>query len=345
MGGTRDTGAGGRGDADNPGELDFGKSDIQRRPDPARANPLPPELREPPSAFPARPPARKKAKGQATVAQPRGTVKSIHYTLSYVVQNAGAGPRGALVLLHDLPGGAFSWDGVLPGLAASGRAIYAFDLLGYGQSERPWPSDTSNWGHADCLHFALRALGLTEITLVGIGVGGAVAQVLATRLYREQVARLVLLNSYAYQTAYAPNWPLPDMLKRHDPDLPRQTPLGQLLDELRKTLPQAAVNPLADARRNAYLDEWNSELGKEMLFQHIRLMRPDYTNSVSTNVELLEIPSLLLWGERDTVTPVALAERIARANPNARLQVVPNAGHLLLDDAPGAVASAIAGFI
>ncbi len=352
MSGTRDTGGeGNRGDTSGDtgnlrpaGELDFGKSDLQRQPDPERANPLPPELREPPSAFAPRPPARAKAKGAAAATLERGTVKSIHYRLSYAVQNGEAGPHGAIVLLHDLPGGAFSWDGVMPGLAGSGRAVYAFDLLGYGQSELPWPSDTSNWGHADCLQYALRALGLTDILLVGIGVGGAVAQVLATRLYRSGVARLVLINSYAYQTAYAPDWPLPDMLKRHDPDLPRQTKLDQLLGELRQALPQAAVKPLPAARVKMYLDEWNSELGKEMLFQHIRLMLPNYTNSVSTHVELLDIPLLLVWGERDTVTPVGLAERIARANPNARLQVVPNAGHLLLDDAPKAVASAIAGF-
>ena len=40
------------------------------------------------------------------------------------------------------------------------------------------------------------------------------AQVLATRLYRERVAQLVLIDSYAYEYAFAPNWPLPEMVKR-----------------------------------------------------------------------------------------------------------------------------------
>jgi pimeloyl-ACP methyl ester carboxylesterase len=178
-----------------------------------------------------------------------------------------------------------------------------------------------------------------------MGIGGAVAQVLATRLYREHVAQLVLINSYAYLHAYADNWPLPDMPKRHDPDLPRQTTLDQLMSDLRATLPQGAANPLPDARLRAYVDEWNSELGKEMLYQHIRLMLPNYTNSVSTNVKLLEIPLLLLWGEKDAVTPLALGQRIAAENPQARLQVVRGAGHLLLDDAAGAVASALGDFV
>ncbi len=333
-----------------PAGLGFGKADIQEQPNPAAANPLPPDLREPPSAFVGQPPARAGAtapkRQAATRTAPRGTVKSIHYTLSFMAQNDRAGPRGAIVLLHDLPGGAFAWESVLPGLSGTGRAVYAFDMLGYGQSEHPWPSDTSNWGHADCLHFALAALGLSEVTLVGVGLGGAVAQVLATRLYRTSVARLALINSYGYQLAYAPNWPMPDMLKRHDPDLPRQTPLDQMLSALRETLPKGAVNPLPAARLAAYTNEWNSELGKEMLFQHIRLMLPDYTNSVATNVELLEIPTLLVWGERDDVAPARMVgQRIARANRNATLKVVPGAGHMILDDAPGAVASAISDFV
>src|SRR5258708_1948903 len=129
MSGTRDTGGeGNRGDTSGDtgnlrpaGGPDFGKGGLQRQPDPGRANPLPPELREPPSAFAPRPPARAKAKGAAAATLERGTVKSIHYRLSYAVQNGEAGPHGAVVLLHDLPGGAFSWDGVRPALAWRGR--------------------------------------------------------------------------------------------------------------------------------------------------------------------------------------------------------------------------------
>ena len=88
----------------------------------------------------------------ATVQLPQhGTVTTIHYTLSFIQRNAEKGPRGAIVLLHDLPGGAFTWNDTLTLLSATGRAVYAFDLLGYGQSDRPWPSDTSIWGHADNL--------------------------------------------------------------------------------------------------------------------------------------------------------------------------------------------------
>ncbi|HST89958.1 MAG TPA: alpha/beta hydrolase [Ktedonobacterales bacterium] len=276
----------------------------------------------------------------------RGIVRTIHYNLSYIVHNAGAGPRGAIVLLHDLPGGAYVWAPLLDRLAGTGRAVYAFDLLGYGDSDHPWPSDTSIWGHADGLEYALAALRLTDIVLVGFGLGGAVAQVLASRLYYDRIARLVLINSYGYLHAYAPDWPLPEMTKRQDPEAPKHTKTDQALADLRKTVPLgSANNKLPAAALDAYVQMWNSEIGKELIFQHVRLMLPSYTNSVSSYLRTLEFPTLLIWGEADTVTPLdPLGRRMAREIPDNRLEVVPNAGHLILDDAPDAVARFVADF-
>ena len=290
--------------------------------------------------------AAARAKGAPVMPSDRGSVRTIHYSLSYVVRNASAGPDGAIVLLHDLPGGAFTWGDVLPQLEATGRAVYAFDMLGYGQSEHAWPSDTSIWGHADSLSYAFRALHLRDIVLVGFGLGGAVAQVLATRLYREYVAQLVLLDSYAYDYAFAPNWPLPEMVKRQDPEAPHHTPLDQLLSDLRATLPQGSAKPkfLAGSKLDAYVNEWNSEIGKELLFQHIRLMLPSYTNAGTAYMRKLEIPVLLIWGELDEVTPRALGERLYREVPGSRLEFIPGAGHLVLDDAPEAVGKLVGEF-
>lgn len=276
----------------------------------------------------------------------RGVVRTIHYNLSYIVRNAAAGPRGAIVLLHDLPGGAYVWAPLLDRLAGTGRAVYAFDLLGYGDSDHPWPSDTSIWGHGDGLDYALAALRLTDTVLVGLGLGGAVAQVLASRLSRDRIAKLVLINSYGYLHAYALDWPLPEMAKRQDPEAPKHTKRDQVLADLRKTLPLASANQkLPAAALDAYVNMWDSEIGKELLFQHVRLLLPAYTNSVSSYLRTLEFPTLLIWGEADTVTPLdTLGRRMAREIPDNRLEVVRGAGHLILDDAPGAVARLVADF-
>jgi pimeloyl-ACP methyl ester carboxylesterase len=281
-------------------------------------------------------------------ARDRHIAHVIHYNLSYILQGAEHGTDGAIVLLHDLPAGAFAWQNVLPQLAGANRAVYAFDMLGYGLSEHPWPADTSIWGQADCLAMVFIDLNLTNIILVGHGVGGGVAQVLATRLSRERVAALVLIDTICYEYSYAPDWPLPDMHKNQDPDAPKHTKLEDMIQNLRATLPNGVHNTKQfdnDDVMNDYVSPWNSELGKEVLFQHIRLLIPSYCNSVASDLKVLHKPSLIIWGELDQQMPLKLAQRLHRDMPESRLVIIPGAGHMILFDAPDAVASALTDFV
>lgn len=272
----------------------------------------------------------------------------VHYQLSYIVQGAEHGTDGALVLLHDFPAGAFAWDAVIPQLAGLGRAVYAIDMLGYGLSEHPWPADTSIWGHADVLSYLLNGLNLTNIILVGHGIGGGVAQVLASRLIRNRVAALVLVDTVAYTHAFAQNWPLTDMQKRQDFDAPKHTELEDVINDLKTTLPNGSADPNRlqdnDFMKN-YIDPWNNEVGKEVLFQHVRLMVPTYINSVSSDLHDLQKPVLIIWGARDEQMPLAYGERLHREIPGSGLVIVPDAGHMILFDAPNDVARALSDFI
>lgn len=276
----------------------------------------------------------------------RRSARVIHYNLSYVVQGAAYGTDGAIVLLHDLLGGAFSWDSIIPQLAGLQRAVYAFDLLGYGQSDHPWPADTSVWGHADALALLLEQLNLTNVVLVGHGLGGGVAQILATRLSSKRVAALVLIDTICYNHAYAPDWPLPDMQKSQDPELPNTIDHADVQKELRATLPNAVVNSKDFARvLDQYAEPWNSHVGKEVLYQHVRLLVPYYVNSVSSDLKVLGKPALIIWGEQDQQNPLKYAKRLHRELPGSQLVVIPNAGHIVLFDAPDKVASTLTNFI
>jgi pimeloyl-ACP methyl ester carboxylesterase len=276
----------------------------------------------------------------------RRTARTIHYTLSYLIQGEEHGTDGAIILLHDFPAGAFAWEQVMPQLSRLGRAVYAFDMLGYGLSDHPWPADTSVWGQADALSYLLKQLNLSNVILIGHGFGGAVAQILATRLYRDQTQAIVLIDTLCYQYAFAPNWPLPEMEKRQDFDAPKQTALEDVLRDLRATLPLATANP--DTFKNGldtYLAPWSTEEGKELLFQHIRLLVPNYINAVSTDIQLVKKPTLVIWGEKDNVVPLKYGQRLSREISTAQLVVVPDAAHLILFDAPDAVAQEIGEFV
>ena len=281
-----------------------------------------------------------------TSAQERHSTHVIHYNLSYIVQGAEYGTDGAIVLLHDIMGGAFTWRDILPQLATTKRAVYVIDMLGYGQSDHPWQADTSIWGHADCLFFLFEQLNLTKIVLVGHGIGGGVAQVLATRLSRERVAALVLIDSIAYEYTFAPDWPLPDMKQKQEPDRPKETELEEMIHELQETLPNGTQYPDRFKQfMHDWIAPWDSELGKELLFQQIRLLHPNYSNSVASDLKVMGKPTLIIWGEHDAQIPLKIAQRLHHDIPESRLVIIPGAGHLVLFDAPDDVAGAIRDFV
>jgi len=281
---------------------------------------------------------------RGTLERRRG--RSVHYNISYLVQGAEYGPDGAVVLLHDLPAGAFAWEGIIGQLAGLQRAVYAFDMLGYGQSDHPWPADTSIWGQADVLSYLFNDLKLTNIILVGHGLGGGVAQVLASRLFRKHTKALILIDTICYQQAFAANWPLPQMEKRRDFDAPKETRLEDLIKDLRTTLP-SGVEDVAGFNRviDDYINPWNNEIGKEVIFQHIRLLVPYYMNAVASDIAVTGQPTLIIWGERDEHIPLKYAERLNREIPHSQLVIIPNANHLVLFDAPDAVAEALVDFM
>jgi pimeloyl-ACP methyl ester carboxylesterase len=281
---------------------------------------------------------------RGTLERRRG--RSIHYNISYLVHGTEYGLDGAVVLLHDIPAGAFAWEGIIGQLAGLKRAVYAFDMLGYGQSDHPWPADTSVWGQADVLSYLLNDLKLTNIILVGHGLGGGVAQVLASRLFRKHTGALVLIDTICYQQAFAANWPLPEMEKRQDFDAPKETLLEDLINDLRKTLPAGVENVEGfNAVIDDYIAPWNNELGKEVLFQHIRLLVPYYINAVASDIAVTGQPTLIIWGEKDEHIPIKYAERLHREIPHSQLVIIPNANHLVLFDAPEAVAEVLVDFI
>jgi len=276
----------------------------------------------------------------------RHTARVVHYNISYILQGAEHGTDGAIVLLHDIPAGAFTWEPVLPQLAGLGRAVYAIDMLGYGLSEHPWPADTSIWGHADDLAFLFQQLNLTNVVLVGHGLGGGVAQVLATRLVRERVAALVLIDTISYLHSFAENWPMTDMAKRQDFDAPKHTELEDMLNDLQATLPNgSAYSDRLKEYMSAYINPWHSEVGKEVLFQHMRLLIPNYINSVSSDLRSLHKPTLIVWGTKDQQIPLKYGERLHREMVGSSLVTVPDAGHMILFDAPNDVARALNDFI
>jgi len=234
-----------------------------------------------------------------------------------------------VVLLHGIAGSGQTWDSVLPLLDAHHRVI-APDLLGHGESAKP-RGDYSLGSYASAVRDLLAALGHESATVVGHSLGGGIAMQFAYQ-FPERLDRLVLVSSgglgrevaFMLRAAALPgaDWVLPLMVNRRIDATARKladglTRIGLLaaadLDELAR-----GFASLKDVHaRTAFLHTVRSviDVGGQRVDASDRLYLAE------------EVPSLLVWGEKDRVIPVRHGLLAHQQMPGSRIEIFPGAGH------------------
>jgi pimeloyl-ACP methyl ester carboxylesterase len=241
--------------------------------------------------------------------------------------HAGEGP--VLVLIHGVLGSRLSWARLVS-LLVEDFTVIAPDLLGHGDSAKP-RGDYSLGGHAGRLRDLLDALGVERVTLVGHSLGGGVAMQFAW-LFPERCERLVLVSSGGLGRDVSPilraptlpgaAWVLPlisnSLLLRGGELLARQLSRAGLrsgpdLEELWR-----GYVSLGDAdKRRAFLATIRTVIDS----------RGQMISAVERLPALAHIPTLLVWGARDRLIPVAHGIAAHQAIPGSRLEVFERAGH------------------
>ncbi len=258
-----------------------------------------------------------------------------------------------LLLLHGCPFSSFVWRKVIPHLSPRYRCL-APDLLGLGDTETPQGADWSLRAQAAMVVGLLDALGIPRAHVVGHDHGGALAQLLAAD-HPGRVDRLVLSNAEAYD-----NWPSAD--ERPFVRLTQVPVLGDLVLWLWSVRP---IFRLALASARAVHDP--QVLTAELLDGYIRANLSDRRRRAKTKrflagqldpvhnrttLDLLDglrrfdHSTLLLWARDDPHFGPAWAERLSRDIPGAvRLELLPDTGHLLMEERPERFAGLIDAFL
>lgn len=235
-----------------------------------------------------------------------------------------------LVLLHAFPLDHHVWKEPRALLAEDYRVIL-LDFRGFGRSTSTPPPYTMDL-LAEDVHALLDELGISRAVIGGISMGGYVALTF-TNHYPEAVLGLALVDTRATadtdearegrtrmaETARlkGPAVVVEEMLpKFFSPATAENRP--DLISRVRELGAQASVDGLAGALA-AMRDREDS-----------RPLLPRIT-----------VPTLVLVGEEDTLTPVADAEAMAAEIPEAMLRVVPGAGHLSPFEQPQAATEAL----
>lgn len=266
------------------------------------------------------------------------------YKIPYTVTGSGR----PLLLVHGFGASIGHWRKNIPVLAGAGYKVYAIDLLGFGNAEKPAIAYT-----VELWRDQLRDFWATHINEPTVFVGNSIGGLLCLMVladYPEIAAGGVLLNSAGGLNHRPEELPLPlrvvmgtftkvvssDLVGPFLFNLIRQKP------RLRRTLHQvyrdreAVTDELIDL-----IYEPSCDAGAQKVFASVLTAPPG-----PTPAELLpkiQVPLLVLWGEADPWTPIAGASVYQTANTAQPITFVPipNTGHCPHDENPDAVNPAI----
>lgn len=258
----------------------------------------------------------------------RRTVRRDGWVLS--VQEAGPPDGPPVILLHGLASDSDTFDRVLGPLGQRGIRALALDLPGHGESG---PS-AAGYALADfsaALLALIDDLGPGPVTLVGHSLGGAIAMTFAQE-HPDRVAGLVLVSAgglgrevnLALRAAAVP---FSDRVfgAVMSPALQRVYRHPRLHRGLRLT-PDNITN-LRRARRAL-----GDRDGRRVFFAALRaVISPGGQRGSFLHTEGLslsdQIPTLVLWSERDPVIPVSHARAVRQHIPGSRIVLFPGGGH------------------
>jgi pimeloyl-ACP methyl ester carboxylesterase len=251
--------------------------------------------------------------------------------LHVAYERVGSGP--ALVLLHGYVGdGPTTWRRQLDGLSDE-FTVVAWDAPGAGRSTDP-PERFGLDGYADCLAGFLDKLDLDGACVAGLSFGG----ILALALHRRHSARssaLILASAYAGWAGSLP------------PEVAEQR-LRQAL-ALADGTPEAFVAALLPTMFSKPMPrETVDDFHASMQAFHprgFRAMAVASAEDVRDALPCVDIPTLLVYGERDVRAPMTVAEALQAAISGSRLVVLPDAGHVCNIEAPNEFNTAVRDFL
>lgn len=266
---------------------------------------------------------------------PEGEARTVTTDDGAVLEVLVAGPASAptVVLPHCWTGTKEIWAPVARRLVAAGHRVVLYDQRGHGASTMGTdPMVTDRLGE-DLLQ-VLDAVGGTDLVLGGHSMGGMTIQALATNhpdVIRDRVRGIALVATAAHV-------------------LPRPLPAGLIngvigdratarISGRSAALSRGAVGVRAfEAHVRATGDAFAATDGKVRAGFLVGMSAMDYRDGIST----IGVPTTIVVGTHDRLTPVARAKVMAARIPGAKLLVLPGMGHMLPLEAPVVVADEIA---
>jgi pimeloyl-ACP methyl ester carboxylesterase len=254
-----------------------------------------------------------------------------------------------IVFVHGLMTNSVLWHKVIPLLADGARCIAPDLPLGSHQSPMNPDADLTLPGLADLVNEFIAALDLTDVTLVGITVGGVIGTLAAfdDAARSDRISRLVLLPVDAYDNV--PPKILKPMLRAGRVPGVIWAQAQSLRLESNRKMPFAygrvAKKPFEPEMFEEFLTPlWTRRASRHDLRKVLYDITPRHSRAVAEKYGQYHKPVLVVWSREDRLFPYAHAERIASEFPNARLETIPDSYTYVVQDQPRHVATVVQDF-
>lgn len=232
--------------------------------------------------------------------------------IRYVERGGAEGE--SIVFLHAYADSWFSYSRTLPLLSAEHRAFVP-DQRGHGDSDKPEGGYTVDDYAADVVAF-MEAVGVERAALVGDSSGGVIAQRVALD-HPRPISRLVLVGAPTTLMGNEAVMEMREVVRSLEDPVPREFVKGFLEGIIHHSLPEefleGAISESLKVPARVWREYWDGVI-----------TATDDTSRLGG----IRAPTLILWGEDDTLLPRDEQEWRAAEIPNATLRAYPDTGHL-----------------
>jgi 4,5:9,10-diseco-3-hydroxy-5,9,17-trioxoandrosta-1(10),2-diene-4-oate hydrolase len=240
--------------------------------------------------------------------------------------DAGNHQGNSLILLHGGGSVLEVWAYNIPVLAQHHR-VYAFDMVGTGLSDKPIVAYSLDY-QVQFLKDFLQALNIPRATLIGNSMGGSVALKLALDS-PERVEKIVLVSSLGLGREitlyhrFLSTFPV--FVRMARPSRKGAQLLYRNIVYDSKTIPKELIEMC--------YQRFNIPSRKQALISLLRTninfwgVRPELFDPIVTKLGGIQVPTLIIWGKKDPVLPVAHAYIAAKKIPNSHLHIFDKCGH------------------
>ena len=254
------------------------------------------------------------------------------------------GAGDPILCLHGLGGNIYSWRHFIAPFSQHNKLILV-DFKGCGKSPKPLDTRYSIEEKVEDIYKLILEENLTNLTLVGNSLGGAIAMLVAIRLGKQQpdrLSKLVLIDSAGDKGKLPPHL---NLLRS-----PLGTPIIYVAPSKLAALMTLRMcyfdrKKITREQVNAYAAPLATRGGRHALLHTARQCIPANADELIEQIATIKVPTFILWGREDKVIPLKVGQLLHQLIPNSTLEVIEHCGHIPQEEKPDETISRISRFL